>query len=675
MTNDRVPPHDEQTAQEQSDFFVARLPAPTWLKNLNIGPKLSIGFGALVLLVLLVVAVSFVASAGAQQTMRATNQLRYPAAATATAAQVDLLLMQSNVRGYLALGEDVYREAFEAAQASFEANLASLNDLELSSLNQARLAELEAAYADWKTLPGQLFTLRNDRLEREPAYRVLATDGVLFGGQVLLDLNNMIDAQALQTPTTDNIRLLKDMADFQGSFAAMLSGLRNYVTTQNRIFRQEYEANLVLNDLAWENLQDGVDGLTETQQALLQDIRLNRDKFLDLPEYRIFPVLEAEDGSYRQDLYLFSTEAVPQADLMLDLLADITADEQRLLKDELNRSNSSLGTARSQTVIWGVVAVLAGGILAYILRSTLVAPVTILTNVAERIRAGDLEAHAPVVFNDEVGLLAQTFNRMTTRLRETLQQVRKEKKRADDLLNVVIPIGVELTSEQDFNRLLEKMLVEAKTFCNADAGSLYLRTEDDHLRFVIVRNDTQNLALGGTTGKEITFPPLALYDADGQSNWRNIAAYTALTGNSMNIEEVYAPDGTLEFSGPREFDARIGYRSKSMLTIPLKNVLDEVIGVLQLINAKDPETGEIIPFDANIQQMMESFSSLAVAALEAYKREQALRQEIQQLRIEIDEAKLQQQVKETVETDFFQDLQAKAQDIRQRRQRTKSGNQ
>ena len=504
---------------------------------------------------------------------------------------------------------------------------------------------------------------------------MLATDGVLFGGQVLLDLNNMIDAQALQTPTTDNIRLLKDMADFQGSFAAMLSGLRNYVTTQNRIFRQEYEANLVLNDLAWESLQDGVDGLTETQQALLQDIRLNRDKFLDLPEYRIFPVLEAEDGSYRQDLYLFSTQAVPQADLMLDLLADITADEQRLLKDELNRSNSSLGTARSQTVIWGVVAVLAGGILAYILRSTLVAPVTILTNVAERIRAGDLEAHAPVVFNDEVGLLAQTFNRMTTRLRETLQQVRKEKKRADDLLNVVIPIGVELTSEQDFNRLLEKMLVEAKTFCNADAGSLYLRTEDDHLRFVIVRNDTQNLALGGTTGKEITFPPLALYDADGQSNWRNIAAYTALTGNSMNIEEVYAPDGTLEFSGPREFDARIGYRSKSMLTIPLKNVLDEVIGVLQLINAKDPETGEIIPFDANIQQMMESFSSLAVAALEAYKREQALRQEIQQLRIEIDEAKLQQQVKETVETDFFQDLQAKAQDIRQRRQRTKSGNQ
>lgn len=667
MTSKMTPPDDEQ--MEQPDIFLARLPTPAWLKNLNIGPKLTLGFGVLVLLTLLVVAVSFAASDGAQRTMRATNELRYPAAATATAAQVDLLWMQSNVRGYLALGEDSYREAFEAAQASFTANLAALRSLELTPLNQARLTELEAVYADWQALPGQLFTLRNDRLEREPAYRVLATDGVLFGGQVLLDLNKMIDTQALQTPTAENVRLLKHMADFQGSFAAMLSGLRNYVTTQNRIFRQEYEANLVLNELAWENLAGSGAQLTETQQALLQAIHLNRDKFLDLPEQRIFPVLEAEDGRYRQDLYLFSTQAVPQADLMLDLLADITADEQTLLRNELNRSNFILGLARQRTVLWGVVAVLVGGVLSYVLRATVVAPVTILTNVAERIRGGDLEARAPVLFADELGLLAQTFNRMTTRLRETLWQVRKEKKRADDLLNVVIPIGVELTSEQDFNRLLEKVLVEAKEFCHADAGSLYLRTEDDHLRFVIVRNDTQNLVLGGATGKEITFPPLPLYDADGQSNWRNIAAYTALTGNSMNIEEVYAPDGTMEFSGPREFDERTGYRSQSMLTIPLKNMLDEVIGVLQLINAKDPETGETIPFDSNIQQMMESFSSLAVAALEAYKREQALRQEIRQLRIEIDEAKLQQQVQETVETDFFQDLQAKAQDIRQRRQR------
>jgi hypothetical protein len=74
----------------------------------------------------------------------------------------------------------------------------------------------------------------------------------------------------------------------------------------------------------------------------------------------------------------------------------------------------------------------------------------------------------------------------------------------------------------------------------------------------------------------------------------------------------------------------------------------------------DPEGGRPILFDHNLQQMMESFSSLATAALEAYIREQSLRQEIRQLRIEIDEVKRQQQVSEIVETDFFQDLQARA---------------
>ncbi|MCA9971603.1 MAG: HAMP domain-containing protein [Anaerolineales bacterium] len=655
---------------ERTAILAADIPAPNWLKNQSIGSKLTLGFGVLVVLTLLVAIVSLVASGSATETIQETDEQRFPIALAASRAQADVLRMQSSVRGYLALGDQAFRAEYTQAALSFDANLASLKAQRdgMSPLNQARLAELETHYAEWTALPEQLFDLRDDRLAREPAYSVLATDGVLYGGSVLLDVQQMIEAEALRQPVTAaNLGRLRDMASFQGSFAAMLSGLRNYVTTQNRAFRQEYEANLVLNDIQWEALTAQRQGLTANQQRLLDEIAFNRDLFLDLPARRIFPVLEAEDGRYRQDLYLFTQQAVPIADLILALLTDITTEEQVVLARDLQQGNTGLRRARTQTIVWGALAVVAGVALAGILRSTIVGPVGLLTAVAERIRGGDLDAHAQVVFNDEVGLLARTFNRMTTRLRETLLQVRKEKKRADDLLNVVIPIGVDLSSETDFNRMLEKMLLEAKTFCHADAGSLYLRTADEQLRFVIVRNDTQNLALGGTTGRPITFPPLPLYDDDGEPNWRNVAAYVALTGEAMNIEEVYAPDGTLTFSGPRDYDQRTGYTTRSMLTIPLRNVLDQVVGVLQLINAKDAESGAIIPFDENLEQMMRSFSSLAVAALEAYKREQALRQEIAQLRIEIDEAKLQQQVQETVETDFFQDLQAKAQDIRQRR--------
>src|SRR5258705_6388202 len=87
-----------------------------------------------------------------------------------------------------------------------------------------------------------------------------------------------------------------------------------------------------------------------------------------------------------------------------------------------------------------------------------------------------------------------------------------EERRADKLMHVVIPIGVALAYETDFNRLLEKMLIDAMRLCNADGGTLYLRTEQDALKFAIMRTDSMGAALGGTTGREIPYPPIPLYD-------------------------------------------------------------------------------------------------------------------------------------------------------------------
>jgi GAF domain-containing protein len=168
----------------------------------------------------------------------------------------------------------------------------------------------------------------------------------------------------------------------------------------------------------------------------------------------------------------------------------------------------------------------------------------------------------------------------------------------------------------------------------------------------------------------VPFVPLPLYDpASGAPNHRNITAHAALSGESVNIANAYAA-AQFDFEGPQDFDADTGY--PSLLTIPLKNAAGQAIGVLQLLDAIDPQSGRIVPFDANLQRMIESLSSLAVAALEAYIREQSLRQEIQQLRIEIDEVKRQQQVSAIVETDFFQNLRAKAQAMRNRNRGTET---
>jgi len=180
----------------------------------------------------------------------------------------------------------------------------------------------------------------------------------------------------------------------------------------------------------------------------------------------------------------------------------------------------------------------------------------------------------------------------------------------------LIKIGIALSSERDINRLMERILVEAKELCNADGGTLYLNTHENDLKFEIVRTDSLKIAMGGTTGKDITFPPLKLIDPEtGQENHKNIAACAANTGRSFNIPDAYE-NNEFDFSGTKKFDAGTGYRSKSFLTVPLKNSQDKVIGVLQLINAQDVDNGDIIPFSDEIQPLIEALSSQAAVALD-----------------------------------------------------------
>jgi len=650
--------------------FINQLPGAKFVKNLNIGVRLMIGFGILVALTLLVATFSYYGSSRATTSIDNTGELRVPIALAASSAQADLLRMLGDVRGYLALGDPEFRTSFHQSRAAFEADLKDLEELSpnLDGANKTKLNQLRAIYDQWSESPEQLFELRDDQLEREPAYKLLATNGVKRAGAVLIGVQSLIETQAQQEPSAASLELEKDMANFQGSFAAMLSGLRGYVTTRNRIFRGEYEANFELNEIAWERLTSKKNLLTSAQQDTFATMEQNRQAFLELPD-QIFEILEGP--RWREDLYLFRTETLPATETMQRLLTEMTSDQQDRLQAELDSGRHDLANANQQTLLGGVAALIIGLMLATIFRENIAGPIRRLTGVAEQIRSGDLEARAQAESADEIGILAGTFNNMTSQLRQTLWQVRKEKKRADDLLNVVIPIGVELSSEKNFNRLLENMLLEAKKFCRADAGIVYLK-ESDRLKFVIVRNDTLQIAMGGTVDKDITFSrlPMLLPVFDDQTTpgtkHQSIAAYVALSGIAMNTPDAYQPE-VLNMYGPGVFDEKTDYRSISFLTIPLKNRQNEVLGVLQLINAQDLETNQIIPFDPNLQQMMESFSSLAVAALEAYIREQSLKQEIQQLRIEIDEVKRQKQVSEIVESDFFQDLQAKARTIRGRR--------
>jgi HD-GYP domain-containing protein (c-di-GMP phosphodiesterase class II) len=188
---------------------------------------------------------------------------------------------------------------------------------------------------------------------------------------------------------------------------------------------------------------------------------------------------------------------------------------------------------------------------------------------------------------------------------------------ADDLvqrLEQLNAIGASLSAERDLARLLESILTAAKTITRADGGTLYRVTEEGTLRFEIVRTTSLKYYLGGTTGNPVPFYPIHLAGKDGKPNHSMVAAYAALTGKTVNIPDAYTAEG-FDFSGTRNFDKKTGYRSKSFLTVPMRNHENEIIGVLQLINAVHPKSGEIVPFSSSDQRLAESLASQAAIAL------------------------------------------------------------
>ncbi len=181
-----------------------------------------------------------------------------------------------------------------------------------------------------------------------------------------------------------------------------------------------------------------------------------------------------------------------------------------------------------------------------------------------------------------------------------------------DRIDRLNEIGIALSVESDTPKLLELIMMGAKSLTRADGGSLYF-SKNGLLSFEIISNDSLDIQMGGTSGNEITFPPIPLIK-DNEENHSNVVSHCVLTGNTINIADAYHEDG-FDFTGTKKFDSKTGYRTKSILTFPLKDHEKKTIGVLQLINARNEQTGETISFSPIDQQLAESLASQAAVAL------------------------------------------------------------
>ena len=182
-------------------------------------------------------------------------------------------------------------------------------------------------------------------------------------------------------------------------------------------------------------------------------------------------------------------------------------------------------------------------------------------------------------------------------------------------INRYAKIGIALSAEKNIGKLLEMIVQEAMALSNADAGTLYLMNEDKtRLKFEILQNLSVKEASGSLDEISSKLKDVILYETDGRPNHSNVSSYVALTGIPVNIPDVYTFEH-FDFTGPRAYDQATGYRSQSMLVIPLTNHEDDITGVLQLLNAKCPDTGKIVSFDVDDERLVAALASQAAVAL------------------------------------------------------------
>src|SRR5688572_7170234 len=307
--------------------------------RLGIGTKLTIGFGTLVGLTLLVVAMAILAGRDATRDIEVSEAVRAPASLAAAQAQEALLRMQLHLRGYLVLSDRDDIAQYDAARAVFEKALASLQHLAAAweQHERTRVQALTDGYARWKRLPPQLFELHEDPLRNRPALRLSSVDVQARRVRVLAETEAMIELQKARPGDDVNRETLAALLTLQSSFDALATNVMAFGASGESNFKLTYGPQLVANAAVWDALTARRPWLTNRQRGHLDRIAVARAELTELA-LRVRAILEG-DRAY-EDLYLYRTEVVPQAQELLGLLDQVTATQQTHLPADLSRARA-----------------------------------------------------------------------------------------------------------------------------------------------------------------------------------------------------------------------------------------------------------------------------------------------------------------------------------------------
>ncbi len=392
------------------------------MKN-SIGFKLALGFGAVLLIMVVMVSITSVQINKIDTVGTRIQTLRSPTVQASMTMLNGINQSLAGLRGYMLLGNNVFKD--ERKDAWSKLLLPSMNEMHefaktwTDPKNKKKLEEIESLIVDFEKYQQEIEDI-SQTSENIPAIKVLFEEAAPVAATMANKITQLIDMEAKEGSSKKRKALLGMMADVRGTIGLSIANIRAYLLNGDKEYWDEFEKLWAKNERRFADLRNNQYLMTAKQKTVFSELDEARNQFLPLPA-QMHKLRSADNWNIAN--YWLSTKAAPIAGRLKTLLYRMVENQKTLsATDEaaLDSNISSLGT-----LVWVLlfVGLLIGLVSALVLRRVIVKPMKDLIKVADGIEKGNLDQNITIHRKDEIGALAETFRKMVEKLRSVVTDV------------------------------------------------------------------------------------------------------------------------------------------------------------------------------------------------------------------------------------------------------------
>ncbi|MGM0643723.1 MAG: PAS domain S-box protein [Thermodesulfobacteriota bacterium] len=403
-------------SNKKTGFFKRKLQL---FRNMDVSSKLNFGFGALLVLLVLIITLCFYTVYMAHEDISRSMDEFYPVTRDVENVQQKLWSMISKERAYLVLGGEAELEDFRRAEKLFKEKFEDLKET-VSVEDYTILKEVEEKFEDWHAYSEDVFELRKKPVENYPALRIYKSDIQSLRVSVFRYIRALRSRIEKSSPSEENIQLLVPLLEYKNSLEKVLTNLEEYAQTGDKTFYYLLESYLDSNGEHLNRLAELGESSEDAVSNLVESIRMDHTLILGtIPD--ILEIAGSEKWSI--SLNIFKTRITPVVNKMIGTLERLDKAKREQLTTLLENTGRQLKILEKVMIFTAGVAAVLSFFSLWVVFHTFTKPVRSLTNAAESIAQGNFYTRCSLDTKDELGRLAKSFNTMTGRLQGTISKL------------------------------------------------------------------------------------------------------------------------------------------------------------------------------------------------------------------------------------------------------------